>query len=127
MKMLLLILCTPFALAAGAQEFEPDLQKQIKGFVEKEKEKQRFKTGGDTSIVIPFRDPDVLSGKQPGVYTLPQDGMPCIVPDTKDIVAIPNAFPKKVAPELGQIPNATPQSGEELRRNQRRFFAPPVR
>lgn len=33
-----------------------------------------------------------IMSKKPGVYKLPQDGMPCIVPDTKDIAAIPNAF-----------------------------------
>jgi hypothetical protein len=27
----------------------------------------------------------------PGIYKLPQDNMTCIVPDTKDVVAMPNA------------------------------------
>ena len=52
--------------------------------------------------------------KKPGVYRLRQDGMPCIVPDTKDLAVMPNAFkgtikiPFVSAPP--RIPNAaTPQ------------------
>lgn len=48
--------------------------------------------------------------KKPGVYRLQQDGMPCIVPDTKDIAAMPNAFKGEAkVPFLAQpprIPNA---------------------
>jgi hypothetical protein len=42
---------------------------------------------------------------QPGVYRL-RDGMPCIVPDTKDIAAIPNAWPApRQLPYPATIPN----------------------
>ncbi len=44
--------------------------------------------------------------RKPGVYALPQDRMPCIVPDTGGIVAIPNAFPSVVVPFRTTIPNA---------------------
>lgn len=42
------------------------------------------------------------------VETLPQDGMPCIVPDTNGIAAMPNVllFRKPAQPVPGQIPNA---------------------
>ncbi|MGV3527604.1 MAG: hypothetical protein ACO1OO_01825 [Flavisolibacter sp.] len=45
------------------------------------------------------------------VRTLPVDNMPCIVPNTKDIAAMPNAWKGKVrVPFLSQIPNpAQPQ------------------
>ncbi|MBC7863496.1 MAG: hypothetical protein IAF38_11005 [Bacteroidia bacterium] len=47
-----------------------------------------------------------LKGAKPGVHRLPQDGMPCIVPDTKDIVAIPNLFKGKVSvPFVGSQPH----------------------
>lgn len=40
-----------------------------------------------------------------GVNRLPLDGMPCIVPDTKDIAAMPNAWKGKVAvPFTGNPP-----------------------
>lgn len=33
-----------------------------------------------------------LKGKNPGVYRLPQDNMPCIVPDSTKTVRMPNAW-----------------------------------
>jgi len=81
----------------------------------------------DTAIVVPWRGGYTLNQRTPGVYTLPQDGMPCIVPNTKDIAAMPNAFPQKQLPKLGQIPNVTPFNGDQLKKNQQRFFAPPSR
>lgn len=45
--------------------------------------------------------------RKPGIYALPQDRMPCIVPDTGGIVAIPNAFPAVSVPyKPTTIPNA---------------------
>ena len=52
-----------------------------------------------------------LLHKKPGVYSLPQDNMPCIVPDTSKTVKIPNAWkgrlriPYKSNPP--RIPNLT--------------------
>jgi hypothetical protein len=93
------------------------MQKLIKSYVENQKGKERF------SAPTAKESPNY----KPGVYALRQDGMPCIVPNTADIAAIPNAMPQKQVVRLGKIPNATPQTGEELRRNQRQFFAPPSR
>ncbi len=46
---------------------------------------------------------------KPGIHFLPLDGMPCLVPDTKDIAVIPNVWKGKVGvPFIGnspQIPN----------------------
>jgi hypothetical protein len=47
----------------------------------------------------------VLKHNKPGVYALPQDNMPCIVPDTKDIAAIPNAWLRPSVPFRSAIPN----------------------
>jgi hypothetical protein len=49
---------------------------------------------------------DVAGSRKPGIYSLPQDRMPCIVPDTGGLVAIPNAFPTAVVPFKTTIPNA---------------------
>ena len=57
---------------------------------------------------------NLYSSKKPGVYALP-GGMPCIVPDTQGIAAIPNAFSK--GPFKTTIPNASPiipQQGEKI-------------
>jgi hypothetical protein len=68
-------------------------------------------------VVLPERlvtqDPDhIIPGRKtpkPGIYRLPQDGMPCLVPETDNIAAIPNGWKNPVggsykAPE-GSIPN----------------------
>jgi hypothetical protein len=60
--------------------------------------------GADTLRTFPA-PVEILAGSR--VQTLPQDGMPCIVPDTKGVAAIPNALLKKPGqPIAGQIPNA---------------------
>ncbi|MDB5197994.1 MAG: hypothetical protein JWP88_2365 [Flaviaesturariibacter sp.] len=43
---------------------------------------------------------------KPGVYNLPQDGMPCVVPDTEGIAAMPNAVKVVKVPFRSQMPNA---------------------
>lgn len=46
-----------------------------------------------------------LQNAKPGVHCLLQDGMPCLVPDTKDIAAIPNAWKGKIIiPFTGNFP-----------------------
>jgi hypothetical protein len=40
----------------------------------------------------------LLPPKAPGVYHLPLDGMPCIVPDTSNIAAIPNGWANPTVP-----------------------------
>ncbi len=44
----------------------------------------------DSTIVL--QNLDLLKRKKPGVYRLPQDNMPCIVPDSTKTVQIPNAW-----------------------------------
>ena len=68
-------------------------------------------------VVIPERlvtqvpDQILPGGKSPtpGIYRLPQDGMPCLVPETDHIAVMPNAWKNPEgksykAPE-GSIPN----------------------
>lgn len=58
---------------------------------------------------------DTTGGKMPNiaiapggnrVVALPQDGMPCIVPDTRGLVPMPNAVEVIRTPEAGRMPNA---------------------
>ncbi len=57
-----------------------------------------------------------LTKKSPGVYSLRQDNMPCIVPDTKDVTEIPNLWRAAAGlPFKATIPNpAQPRSETEL-------------
>ena len=48
----------------------------------------------------------ILKAPAPGIYRMPLDHMPCIVPDTKEIIKMPNAWKGKIAiPFIGTIPN----------------------
>ena len=53
-----------------------------------------------------FQEEGNNSSRKPGIYSLPQDRMPCLVPDTGGIVSIPNAFPNVSLPFVTTIPNA---------------------
>lgn len=51
--------------------------------------------------------PLFLNPQQPGVYALPLDRMPCIVPETKDLAVLPNIWKGKVGvPFNSQMPNS---------------------
>lgn len=66
-----------------------------------------FKAAGKDTVKQKQLEAVVAPGRR--VRTLPQDGMPCIVPGAADIAAIPNvAAPliKTVQPAAGRIPNA---------------------
>ncbi|HVF97698.1 MAG TPA: hypothetical protein VM871_10265 [Flavisolibacter sp.] len=73
---------------------------------------QRFnnKAVPDTPVSLSIHP--ITGQLKPGLHRLLPDGMPCIVPETKDIVAIPNAWRGKVGvPFTGnppRIPNPSP-------------------
>ncbi len=71
----------------------------------------------DSSIVI--NGLSLPQNKKPGVYRLRLDNMPCIVPDTKDVAAMPNAFKEEIkVPFSGnppRIPNAAPLQSFQYR------------
>lgn len=107
MKRLLIVAFVLTVTNLSAQEFQPDINKLI--------ERSKFSTiKKDTSkptLRHPFAfDLKLLAPKsfnrEPGVYTLPQDGMPCIIPDTQSIAAIPNATKNSQVPPANRIPNA---------------------
>lgn len=53
---------------------------------------------------INFQQKFSLGKVQPGIYFLPQDNMPCKVPDTNEIATIPNPSPITI-PFKSHIPN----------------------
>lgn len=106
MKMLLSAVGVFMATGLCAQEFQPDIHKLIAqspwAKVKKDTVKPR--------LLPRTLDLNMLGAKamkrKPGVYSLPQDGMPCIVPDTNDIAAMPNAAKAIAVPPANRIPNA---------------------
>jgi hypothetical protein len=110
MKKLLLVAFVLTAANLYSQEFQPDLNKLIA----RSKLSSIKKDTSKPTLRHPFTlDLKMLAPKsfnrEPGVHALPQDGMPCIVPDTKRIAAMPNAATKHRVPPANRIPNATPE------------------
>ena len=56
-----------------------------------------------------------LRHKGTGVRVLPQDGMPCVIPDLGGVVAIPNAFPNPSATFRNAMPNPYPVPGSDAK------------
>lgn len=107
MKRLLLIACAGFVLQAGAQDFKDELEKlKNRGLLKQGDviELNNEQLRRHDSLGKYFHD-QVLKTQKPGVYALPQDNMPCLVPDTKEIAAIPNAWGKLSVPFISNIPN----------------------
>jgi hypothetical protein len=101
MKLLFLSIAICFGVSLQAQETNiRDKNKLLERAMQ-------FKIAGKDTVK---REAFNLVIQTPGnrVRILPQDGMPCIVPDTSDIAAMPNAFNKTPDkdPVPGRIPNA---------------------
>jgi hypothetical protein len=69
----------------------------------------RLKGHTDSTGAVPFAR---VKPQVPGVYNLPQDGMPCVVPDTEGIAPIPNASPKVTVPFESTMPNPMDKQGQ---------------
>ena len=119
MRLLFSLCFAAASLSSAAQSDDVHLRQQFRDAINKRLAEERvqntFRKAPDTSGLRPTHP--LATRKAPGVYALPQDNMPCVVPDTKDVAAIPNAahqvypyredMPKK-SPKPGEIPNATP-------------------
>ena len=107
MKRLLLMACAGFVLHAGAQDFKEELEKlKSRGLLKQAdvielKNEQQKKPDSLGKYFHQW----VLKTHKPGVYALPHDNMPCLVPDTKDIAAIPNVWRNPSVPFISNIPN----------------------
>ena len=99
MKLLLLLLSV-VGMSSIANAQEPEGSQKLKN---------DWKVERPLTTVVP-KDSALLNiypyvNKKPGVYRLPKDGMPCIVPDTKDIASIPNAWKGSIrVPYKGKKP-----------------------
>jgi hypothetical protein len=99
------LLFESFAQDEDVQRFSDEAFNYKKSF----NKTRQATTFNDSNIVR--QNPGLLIGKKPGVYRLPQDNMPCIVPDSTKIVRIPNAWkgPKPIPYKSNppRIPNPT--------------------
>jgi hypothetical protein len=108
MKLLLLAAFAVFSISASSQTFKTDVQKLMK---ESELGKRfnsrlQFQRPIYKDSLIKDLKSFLSSEKRgPGVYFLPQDNMPCLIPDTRDIAMMPNAWPSVQVPFKSAIPN----------------------
>ena len=92
MKLLLMICCCVTSSAIFAQYINPQVHKY-----------NAFR--GDSNFHLKMF-PLGANQRPPGIYRLPIDRMPCVVPDLRASVAIPNAWKGPVMiPFHSQIPN----------------------
>jgi hypothetical protein len=95
MKLLFSLLFATASFTVSAQVLGPDVEKQIDESIRKRVEEDKARKMGPSHPLLkleplPQQQARLVPSK-PGVYALPQDNMPCVVPDTGSIAAIPNA------------------------------------
>ncbi|MCW3073241.1 MAG: hypothetical protein JWP69_310 [Flaviaesturariibacter sp.] len=110
MKILLLLAICAISFTASAQVMNQEmLKKRVEEFNNKYKDGDMpnvplFKPKFQTNLAS--ASPSLVP-RRSGVHSLPQDGMPCIVPDVTEIAAMPNAA-TKMDVFKSSIPNAVP-------------------
>ncbi|HEV7333207.1 MAG TPA: hypothetical protein VGN63_19385 [Flavisolibacter sp.] len=111
-RLLYLICCCAASSFAEAQNLTSEIEKYQQDAAYQSEIIQKLKAlhkQSDTSIVKPPVQPYYLINPKPGIHRLPQDNMPCIVPDMNATVAIPNTWKgEKSVPFRGtqpRIPN----------------------
>lgn len=103
-----LVGCAAFSFVR-AQNPVPKVTKVKPGTTLQFKDGKYFlKPLNDTTVV--FNNLIFPKKAKPGVYRLPQDNMPCIVPDTKDIAVMPNAFKGTVNVPFIAVPPRIPNA-----------------
>jgi hypothetical protein len=114
MKPLLLLLFSCFCLGqikAQQEEEKTVAPEQLKPFRYEFPKRYDARILPDTSILL--KELTMLKNKKPGVYRLPQDNMPCIVPDSTKTVQMPNAWkgPKRIPYQSNppRMPNVSPK------------------
>ncbi len=112
MKLLLFISFIGFSLTLFAQITKEDLQKKLEDAIKNRNPNEKT----FSLLQFPWITQEqktlqgYINGQQvtAGIYNLSLDGMPCVVPDTNGIAAMPNVFPNVSVPFKTTIPNATP-------------------
>lgn len=97
MRLLFCLLLSTASFTVSAQVLGPDVEKQIRESIRKRVEEDKARRMGPSHPLLKLeasQEPERLVPSRPGVYALPQDGMPCVVPDTGSIASIPNAAPQ---------------------------------
>ena len=89
-RLLPLLLITCFTLPAFAQDDQQSLNPSPRSLAPSHPLLQGSILPSDSGIV--GRNLQTFWPKKPGVYALPQDNMPCIVPDSTKSVKIHNAW-----------------------------------
>ncbi len=112
MKLLLFISFVGFSVTLFAQISKEDLQKKLEDAIKNRN--PTAKTFSLPQFPLIKQEQKTLQGYinrqqvTAGIYNLSLDGMPCVVPDTNGIAAMPNVFPNVSVPFKTTIPNATP-------------------
>ena len=110
MKVLLLLGVCAASFTASAQVTDKEtLKKRVEEF------NKKYKDGGMPNVPLfkPKFQTQLASAspslvpRKAGVHRLPQDGMPCMVPDVTEVAVIPNAA-TKVEVFKSAMPNAVP-------------------
>lgn len=102
MKGLLLIVFVTITADLNAQDFPSNIDKLIA-------KSKLFKLQKDANRSLLKPNSFQAGTTVPRVYALPQDGMPCVVPDTHSLVSMPNAAKGNAPPSVNQMPNAMPE------------------
>jgi hypothetical protein len=95
MKCFLLLLFSGLTGSALAQHTDTELKKITEKNIHLLQQAQFEKTTPRVMIVNPLSN----------IVTLKQDHMPCVVPDIKAIVPMPNVLPDLTIPDVAAIPN----------------------
>lgn len=106
MKGLLFMLFIATGATAAAQLSDTDLKKIF------EKNKRLLQKPNIQTPTLQLNRND-----KAGVLSLRQDNMPCFVPDTRAIAAIPNAMPQLQIPAIAAIPNPALKRNLQLKSN----------
>jgi hypothetical protein len=112
MKLLLTMMLCMFAVFANSQTTKEQLsQKQADEIMKNYRRNIQPKVVLTDSLINRFNKSYLVNKRKPGVYRL-KGGMPCIVPDTKDIVAIPNAWKGSVKTSYKGKPPVIPNPAQ---------------
>ena len=111
MKLLPVLVFILLSFNSAAQVTDADIKARIDKSLDKKLHKNTLRSFSRGLLLPPAMEqegaPDLKNEtRKPGVYALPDGGMPCLVPDQNAIVAIPNAAKIITLPFQGTMPNA---------------------
>jgi hypothetical protein len=117
MKPLLLLLTVCFGSLFANAQIESGKLPNFADKIDALKNLQRYSQGmalNDTAKQF-FRPELFLTNSKPGVHRLPQDKMPCLVPDMNASVAMPNLWKGEIKVPFQANPPQIPNPGRRSR------------